>query len=489
MATSREPLKVGGEREYPIAPLPLPDSDSPRSSPSSSPISTLSGSLRSAPRLCHPTFALTPDNAAAVAEICRRLDGLPLAIELAAARVKALPVPALLDRLEQRLPLLVGDRRDAPERQQTMRNAIAWSYALLPPAEQALFRRLGVFVGGFTLEAAEAIGAVGNAGIDVLRILSSLVDKSLVRLDPVAIGGPRYLMLEMIQEFAREQLLSSSDECTEVRNAHAAWFSHLAEERQLHGDIWNEPKSSRHSVPPVKADYGNVRAAMAWFDDSGNFTELARMAGTVYWYWHFHGPRREGMSLLRKAWLAKADTPRDQQSRMWAMQGLAVFARNSGQFDEATRAALECQALAQELGDVVGESFALGCLSYIALAQGDYDRTDALTRLAIEKRELSSEGWAVTEVLVHLGEAAMGRGNLISARAHFEEVAARRNCSPTTCLTSRSPMGTLHSSTARKVRTTRQPCAWRSPWLSGGTSTIRRTSLSGLRRLRYLPAR
>ena len=130
------------------------------------------------------------------------------------------------------------------------------------------------------------------------------------------------------------------------------------------------------------------------------------------------------MSLLRKAWLAKADTPRDQQSRMWAMQGLAVFARNSGQFDEATRAALECQALAQELGDVVGESFALGCLSYIALAQGDYDRTDALTRLAIEKRELSSEGWAVTEVLVHLGAGRNGPGNLISARVHFEEVVA-----------------------------------------------------------------
>lgn len=407
LVTSREPLKVGGEREYPIAPLPFPNSTAEISLEQLADLDSVRLFAERA-QAVSPAFALTADNAAAVAEICRRLDGLPLAIELAAARVKVLPVPTLRDRLEQRLPLLVGERRDSPERQQTMRNAIAWSYALLPPDEQTLFRRLGVFVGGFTLEAAEAIGAVGGAEVDALRILSSLVDKSLVRLDAAALGGPRYLMLETIREFALEHL-QNTDEHDTIRAAHAAWFSHLAEERQLHGDIWNEPKSSRHSVPPVKADYGNVRAAMAWFDDSGNFTELARMAGTVYWYWHFHGPRREGMSLLRKAWLAKADTPRDQQSRMWAMQGLAVFARNSGQFDEATRAALECQALAQELGDVVGESFALGCLSYIALAQGDYDRTDALTRLAIEKRELSSEGWAVTEVLVHLGEAAMGR--------------------------------------------------------------------------------
>ena len=113
----------------------------------------------------------------------------------------------------------------------------------------------------------------------MLRILSSLVDKSLVRLDAAAFGGPRYLMLETIREFALEHL-QNTDEHDTIRAAHAAWFSHLAEERQLHGDIWNEPKSSRHSVPPVKADYGNVRAAMAWFDDSGNFTELARMAGS-----------------------------------------------------------------------------------------------------------------------------------------------------------------------------------------------------------------
>ena len=304
-----------------------------------------------------------------------------------------------------------------------MRNAIAWSYALLPPDEQTLFRRLGVFVGGFTLEAAEAIGAVGGAEVDVLRILSSLVDKSLVRLDAAALGGPRYLMLETIREFALEHL-QNTDEHDTIRAAHAAWFSHLAEERQLHGDIWNEPKSSRHSVPPVEVDYGNVRAAMAWFDDSGNFTELARMAGTVYWYWHFHGPRREGMSLLRKAWQAKADTPRDQQSRMWAMEGLAVFARNSGQFDEATRAALESPGAGAGIGRRRWREFCLGLprlhrpgaggLRPHGLACSPGDRKARTVQRRVGPFHVRC--WFTSD------RPHMGRGDLISARAHFEEV-------------------------------------------------------------------
>jgi non-specific serine/threonine protein kinase len=422
LVTSREPLKIGGEREYPIAPLPLSAATGDLSPEQLGQLDSVRLFANRA-QAVSPSFAVTPENSSEVAEICRRLDGLPLAIELAAARVKALPLPVMLDRLEQRLPLLVGDRRDAPERQQTMRDAIAWSYALLPPDEQTLFRRLGVFVGGFTLEAAEAIGAVGGANVDILRTLSSLVDKSLVRLDFAALGGPRYLTLETIREFARELLLHS-EECTDVRTAHAAWFTRLAEERQVHGDIWSEPRSSGHATPPVAVDYGNVRAAITWLDESGNLPELARMAGSVYWYWHYNGPRREGLDLLRKASRAKADTARDKESRMWALEGLSIFARNAGHFDEATKAALELHALAQEVGSEIGESVALGCLGYIALAQGDYDRTDSLARRAIEKRNQFSEGWAVAIVVIHLGQAALGRGDLASARAHFEEVLA-----------------------------------------------------------------
>ncbi|HYP59093.1 MAG TPA: LuxR C-terminal-related transcriptional regulator [Thermomicrobiales bacterium] len=424
LTTSREPLKVGGEREYPIAPLPLPNTTAEIFPEQLADLDSVRLFAERA-QAVSPTFALTAENAVAVAEICRRLDGLPLAIELAAARVKALPVPILRDRLEQRLPLLVGDRRDSPERQQTMRNAIAWSYALLPPDEQMLFRRLGVFVGGFTLEAAEAIGAVGTAGVDVLRILSSLVDKSLVRLDPAAIGGPRYLMLETIREFARDELLASA-ESVDVRNAHAVWFSHLAEERQMHGDNWIEPTSSGHAVPSVEVDYGNVRDAMTWYDESGSVTELARMAGSVYRYWHVHGPRRDGLNLLRKAWQAESDTRRDKESRMWAMNGLSLFERNIGRFDKATEAALESHKMAQELGDILGESLALAMLAYVALAQGDYSRTDSLVRQAVEKRtqSKSSDGWAVSIMVAILGQAAQGKGDLTLARTHFEEALA-----------------------------------------------------------------
>ena len=226
LVTSREPLKIDGEQEYPVAPLRLPTVAVDVSEVQISELDSVRLFVERA-RAVSPGFVLTADNALTVAEICRRLDGLPLAIELAAARVKVLPLPALLERLENQLPMLVGDRRDAPARQLTMRNAIAWGYSLLSDLEQVMFRRLGVFVGGFTLEAAEAIGTVGNPEFDVINILSSLVDKSLVRLDPAAVDGPRYVMLETIREFAREHLLAS-DEAASVRNAHAAGLAGIA---------------------------------------------------------------------------------------------------------------------------------------------------------------------------------------------------------------------------------------------------------------------
>jgi DNA-binding CsgD family transcriptional regulator len=230
-------------------------------------------------------------------------------------------------------------------------------------------------------------------------------------------------MLETIHEFARDELLASA-ESVDVRNAHAVWFSQIAEERRVHGDIWNEPKSSGYLVSPVEVDYGNVRAAIAWYDESGDLRELARMAGSIYWYWQLHGPRSDGLNLLRKAWQAESDTPREKESRMWSMQGLSLFERNMGKFNEATEAALESHKMAQELGDVLGESSALGMLSDVVLAQGDYDRTELLARRAIEKREQSSDSWAVSIMVMILGQAAQGRGDLTSARTYLEDALA-----------------------------------------------------------------
>ena len=254
MVTSRAPLQLRSEHEYPVPPLVLPEVGRPLSPEALSQYEAVALFIdRSA--AIRPDFAVTNANAPAVAGICARLDGLPLAIELAAARIRLLPPEALLARLEHSLDLLVGGRRDLPARQQTLRSAIAWSFDLLDVPEQRLFRRLGVFVGGFTLEAAEAICSQdGDLEIDTLDGIGSLVDASLVRLDRTTIGEPRYALLETVREFALERLEASGElsrtqrhhrdhfvafaerAAAELRGPRAAqWFDRLAVE---HGNLW-----------------------------------------------------------------------------------------------------------------------------------------------------------------------------------------------------------------------------------------------------------
>ena len=209
LATSRTRLALTAEQEVGVDPLAVPD---PTQLPSLERLEALDAVrlFIARARALRPDFALTADNAAAVVGICARLDGLPLAIELAAARIKVLPPQALLERLERRLPLLTGGARDLPARQQTLRDAIAWSYDLLTPSEQVLFRRLGVFAGGWTLAAAEALMQAGDR-FDFFTAFTALVDKSLIRQTEVVHGEPRFRMLETIREFAVEQLEASGD--------------------------------------------------------------------------------------------------------------------------------------------------------------------------------------------------------------------------------------------------------------------------------------
>ena len=281
LVTSRTVLRLSGEHAYPVPPLALP---APRGRTHS--LSAADAAAAPAVSLfvaraaaAKPGFALDDTNAALVVEICHRLDGLPLAVELAAARIGALPPAALLRRLERRLPLLAGGPRNLPGRQQTMRDAIAWSYDLLSPTEQALFRRLAIFAGGCTLEAAESVaapaprgveGGSADVGIDVMNGVIALVQQSLLQQREDQNGEPRYLMLETIREYGLEQLAANGEE-VDTRRAHARFFLSIAE-RPADG---SEPVEDR-----LEADHDNLRAALAWTIEHDPESALRLAAGS-----------------------------------------------------------------------------------------------------------------------------------------------------------------------------------------------------------------
>jgi predicted ATPase/class 3 adenylate cyclase len=287
LATSREPLRVRAEQSFPVAPLPLPD---PQHLPSLAMLQQVPSVTLFVERAqaADPAFTLREENAAAVAAVCRRLDGLPLAIELAAARVRLLPPEALLTRLERSLPLLTTGARDAPARQHTLRDTIAWSYDLLRAEEQILLRRLSVFVGGWTFEAAEAV-TNPDGNLDVLEGLGNLVERSLVRRVDEGSGEPRFGMLETIREFGIEQLAGSGEE-EGIRQCHAEYFAAFAEEAEPHFFAPGE----RLWLDRCESESGNLTAALTWSAAHDPEPGL-RMAGSLWWYWH----TRAGLSLGR----------------------------------------------------------------------------------------------------------------------------------------------------------------------------------------------
>jgi predicted ATPase/class 3 adenylate cyclase len=259
LATSRAPLGLYGEHEFPVPPLSMPDLKSPPSLERLTQYEAV-GLFVERARAVKPDFSITNESAPAVAEICVRLDGLPLAIELAAARIKMLPPKAMLHRLTSRLKLLTGGARDLPERQRTLRATIEWSHALLDEGEQVLFGRLAVFSGGRTLEAIEAIcDAEGDLPVDAFEGVSSLQDKSLLRQEEGVRGEPRFVMLETIHEFAREKL-QESGEAEEIKRLHAQYFLTLAEE------AYPEFKGANQLewLERLEVEHDNVRAALTW---------------------------------------------------------------------------------------------------------------------------------------------------------------------------------------------------------------------------------
>ena len=417
LVTSRAPVHVRGEHVLPVPPLDLPDLATLPAVDALAQVSAVALFVARAGAVA-PDFALTTQNATAVAAICARLDGLPLAIELAAPHVTLLPPPALLARLEHRLQMLVGGARDLPERQQTLRAAIAWSYDLLHAGEQALFRRLCVFVGGATLEAVEAVcHTAGDLEGDALGWLAALVDKSLLRREEGPGGEARVGLLETIREYGREQLATSGEQVATERS-HAAYYLALAEEAEpaLTGAeqvTW---------LARLEREHDNLRSALRWALESGEVEGGLRLAGTLWRFWVMRGYLREGRRWLET--LLNRDADVAPASRARALHGAGVLARDMGDCTRADLLLGESLALWRELADSTGIATALNGLGSVAWQRGDLARARALHEEGLALRQEMGDTGGVIISLNNLGLVVQDQGDLARAEALFEEVLA-----------------------------------------------------------------
>jgi predicted ATPase/class 3 adenylate cyclase/tetratricopeptide (TPR) repeat protein len=410
LTTSRIPLHAYGEREYPLAPLPLPDLAHLPSIERLSQYEAVRLFIDRA-QAVKPDFAVTTANAHAVAEICYRLDGLPLAIELAAAFVKVLPPQALLKRLEKRLPLLTGGSRTLPARQQTMRDAIAWSHDLLTPEEQTLFRRLAVFAGGCTIEAAEAV--VNSEGtLDVFGGIASLVNKSLLRQEDGADGEPRFRMLETVREYALEELQASPDE-DRMRQAHVAYLLSLAQA----GDLADRGRGFESRLARLGAEDVNLRAALEWtlLHDPEQALCLTASLGS---YWWLQGRFVDGLELYERV-LATGVAP-DARERAQVLGHAAWLAINRSDLERANGFADRSLVLAERLGETRLAAYARFCQGSIANARGDGERASVLLNDALTQFEAEGDVWGAVDCLIDLGFAAVNQADPATAAAFFE---------------------------------------------------------------------
>jgi predicted ATPase/class 3 adenylate cyclase len=397
LATSREPLLLRGEQEYPVGPLPAP-SVGARISPEEALVFPAVQLFVERAQAVKPAFSLLDSNVADVVAMCHRLDGLPLAIELAAARVRLLPPSALLARLDRRLAILTRGARDLPERQQTLRATIAWSYDLLDPAEQQLFARVAVFAGGFTLEAADAVcQAAGGLELDLLDGIDSLVQKNLLRQAEGPGGDSRFSMLETIREFALE-LFEELPAGQALRQAHAGAYLALADAAD-----WDDLAGHTELLNRLEADHANMRQAIAFYESQGEagLSSLVRMAAALATFWWWHGHFAEGRRVLERAILARGRVPTDDCAA--AIAGLALLAEAQGDFAAAQSRQEDALELYQELEDSEGMARTLSALGEIARQLGDLDA-------ARERHQEALEAWRKTGDAAGIGGALIGLG-------------------------------------------------------------------------------
>jgi predicted ATPase len=415
LTTSRAALQLYGEHEFPVPPLAFPD---PRHLPAAA-------ALRDYPAIAlfedraqavKPDFALTEANAAAVAEICARLDGLPLAIELAVARIKLLPPEAMLSRLQSRLRLLTGGSRDRAVRQQTLRGAIDWSYELLSPMEQKLFCRMAVFVGGCTLEGAEAVcGALEDLDVEILDGLGALVNQSLLERVTTVADEARFRMLETIREYALE-LLAESREAPVIRQAHAAYYVLLAED----GDSKFGGPDETAWLQRFDSEHDNFRAALDGLKESGRADWGLRMGAALWRYWEVREHLAEGARRLSDV-LARPGAQPPTELRARALFGAGVLTGTRGEYAAAIELFRQSAAIRREMGDDKSVAVSVNALAVTTQKQGDLPAARSLFEESLELWRVLGDRMAVSRALSNLASVVKAQEDYPAARALAEE--------------------------------------------------------------------
>ena len=423
LVTSRSVLRVSAEHDVVVPPLALPNTETTAKRSSESPAVRL---LVERAQAAGQDIDASESDMTVAAQICRCLDGLPLAIELAAARLRVLSPQALLVRLDHRLQLLKSGPTNLPERQQTLRNAISWSYDLLNSAEQALFRRLSVFVGGWSLDAAEVVGGTDDLTDSVLDILTALVDQSLVQRVEDVNGEPRFTMLETIREYAHEQL-DASGELIDLRQRHAVYYTQLAERV--------EPQLTSAQRKPwlalLQAEHNNVRAALMWLIRERADTEGAlRLAGALPWMWYFTGHFSEGRSWLRQA-LELPGAHEHIAPKAKVLSGAARLATYSGDISAALQMAEQSVQLWRGTPNRKGLAFALFHESIPLILHHERERGRAALLESLTCFRALDDAWGVALATSYLGVAlafeadadAEAYSMLTEGRARFRALA------------------------------------------------------------------
>jgi LuxR family maltose regulon positive regulatory protein len=400
LVSSRTPLRVRAERRFPLEPLAVPEA-----------VRLFMDRAQAA----SPGFALTPDNAEAIAGVCRRLDGLPLAIELAAARIVHLSPRALLARLDRPLAVLTDGAADLPERQQTLRATLDWSYQLLPLAEQVLFRQLAVFAGSWTLQAAEAVGG-SDGGEEIMPRLGSLVDKSLLRRTWLDSDEPRFDMLETIREYGRRLLAEAGDEVV-IRHRLAAYYRGLAEAAEPallgvdHG-YW---------LTLLAREQDNIRAVLAWTLEANEIELGMAIASAIWHFWWVRGQLGEGQRWLDELLAAAEHVGTAAGVRAKALNAAASLALGIGDYARARERYEQSVAVGTAQNDGIRVAIGLHNLGYLAAEQGDSERAVTCVEASLAQARALGDTPLLAVGLTTLGEAARQQGDLLRAVALLEQ--------------------------------------------------------------------